>query len=78
MNTTLDSLLENLEMTKIYVQRGLATLEGKQSPTNDTLLLSVSLTLWYLELFSSVNEVSAAVRKIICSGKAEERFNRPV
>jgi len=51
-------------------------LQGANSPTSDALLFSASLTLWHLERFSSVNEASVAVRKILSSGKAAERFNR--
>ena len=66
----------NAEIAKISAQEGLAALQGTNSPTSDALLFSASLTLWHLERFSSVNEVSVAVRKILSSGKAAERFNR--
>ena len=66
----------NAEIAKISAQDGLAALQGTNSPTSDTLLFSASLTLWHLESFSSVNEASVAVRKILSSGKATERFNR--
>ena len=66
----------NAEIAKISAQEGLAALQGTNSPTSDALLFSASLTLWHLERFSSVNEASVAVRKILSSGKAAERFNR--
>ena len=64
------------EIAKISAQEGLTALQGTNSPTSDTLLFSTSLTLWHFERFSSVNEASVAVRKILSSGKAAERFNR--
>ena len=66
----------NAEIAKIPAQEGLAGLQSTNSPTSDTLLFSASLTLWYLEHFSSVNKASVAVRKILSSVKAAERFNR--
>jgi len=66
----------NAEIAKISAQEGLTALQGTNSPTSDTLLFSTSLTLWHFERFSSVNEASVAVRKILSSGKAAERFNR--
>ena len=66
----------NAEIAKISGQEGLAALQGANSPTSDTLLFSASLTLWHLERFSSVNEASVAVGKILTSGKAGERFKR--
>jgi anthranilate phosphoribosyltransferase len=44
--------------------------------TSDALLFSASLTLWHLERFNSVKEAAVAVRKILSSGKAAERFKR--
>lgn len=68
--------VENAEIAKISAQEGLAAVKGTNSPTCDALLFSASLTWWHLERFSSVNEASVAVRKILSSGKASERFNR--
>ena len=66
----------NAEIAKLSAKEGLAALQGANSPTSDALLFSASLTLWHLERFSSVNEAAVAVRKILASGKAAERFNR--
>ena len=66
----------NAEIAKLSAQEGLSALQGANSPTSDALLFSASLTLWHLERFSSVNEASVAVRKILSSGKAAKRFSR--
>ena len=66
----------NAEITKISAQEGLVVLQSTNIPKSYTLLFSASLTLWHLDRFSSVNEASVAVRKILYSGKAVERFNR--
>jgi anthranilate phosphoribosyltransferase len=66
----------NTEIAKLSAQEGLAALQRLKSPTSDDLIFSASLTLWHLERFSSINEASVAVRKILFSGKAAQRFNR--
>ena len=45
----------NAEIANLSAQEGLADLQATRSSTNDALLFSASLTLWYLECFSSVN-----------------------
>ena len=66
----------NSEIAKLSAKEGLAALQGVNNATSDALLFSASLTLWHLERFNSVKEAAVAVRKILSSGKAAERFKR--
>jgi anthranilate phosphoribosyltransferase len=66
----------NAEIAKLSAKEGLAALQGANSATSDALLFSASLTLWHLKRFRSVKEAAVAVRKILSSGKAAERFNK--
>ena len=66
----------NAKIAKLSAKEGLAALQGVNNATSDALLFSASLTLWHLECYNSVKEAAVAVRKILSSGKASERFNK--
>lgn len=54
---------------------GVEALEGKTGATFDSLVYGASLCLWHLKRHRSLAEAAEAVRQVLGSGKALQRFN---
>lgn len=70
------SNLDNVALAQAAAQAGLAALCGSPGPTRDSLICGAALCLWHLKRQDSLHSAATAVRRVLDSGAALERFRR--
>jgi anthranilate phosphoribosyltransferase len=68
--------LDHAAVAHAAAQAGLAALAGNPGPTRDSLVCGGALCLWHLGRHDSLQSAAEAVRQVLDSGQALERFRR--
>jgi anthranilate phosphoribosyltransferase len=66
--------LDTEAIARAAATAGLEALEGAPSATRDSLVSAVALCLWHLRRYESLHAAADAVRAVLDSGAARERF----
>jgi len=68
--------LDNAKVAQAAAQAGIAALAGEPGLSRDSLVCAAALCLWHLRGYDSLQSAASAVRTVLDSGAALERFVR--